>query len=113
MNAKDLRIGNWVKHNGKVVKVVGLSDRCVYILTPPLQKYFHTVPEQDIEPIEITDGVIQSLPYCDLWISDNNVDFCIHTSNNDYDFKFTEVPHLHQLQNLYHSLTGKELAYNE
>lgn len=81
------------------------------------------------EPIPLTAEVLLACgfknPQGDYWMKDNDLllafDSCWWWTNSwepDGEFGFEalatyrEINYLHQLQNLYHALTGKELTYN-
>ena len=105
MKANELRIGNWVKRKGLVVQCDHMSvDNC------------YSWPEQ-YEPIPITEewlvkfGFEEVKRYGDgVWRVHDFIlifypDECF-LCDCDIDVK---IKHVHQLQNLYFALTGKEL----
>lgn len=118
MKVEDLRIGNLVYHDGKIVKVVGIDKKHVNILKDPLQKYFHVVPIDALEPIPLTDEILVNIGFKRLpWgliigkllFKDHNK--CTYLELEIGNGLRVKVIHLHQLQNLYYSLTNKELNY--
>ena len=113
MKAEELRIGNLFKdkHSRKIIKVIKLSeskitfDGCFY-------------GEWQAEPIPLTEEILLK---CGFEFFDNERifnNFVIEDFHNgNYYFTAGEgiklhekhIEYLHQLQNLYFSLTGEEL----
>lgn len=130
INIKELRVGNWLlkDDNPKLLLMAGFLD--VYHfpshfkpieLTPKLLENFW------FERKSFNDHLIAYLFYPD--IKDNKYIFCIYPSditNDNFEFRITvdniyfreiiSIKYLHQLQNIFYSLTGIELndivAYN-
>ena len=114
----ELRIGNLVHHNGKIVKVVGIEEKHVSILKDPFQCYFHTVPINGLEPIPLTEEILlkcgfKRFPWGisidKLLFKDDNK--CTHLELEVGNGFRVKVTNLNQLQNLHYSLTNKELNY--
>ena len=110
METKDLRIGNYVSYLGEPQEVLGMDKTQVYI------KPFNFVLFLDInevEPITLTEEWILKLGFEKLC----NFRFHINKPANYDGFLFCEgysvitdrIHYVYQLQNLYFSLTGKEL----
>jgi hypothetical protein len=108
MYAKELRIGNLLE-NGKVI---GSNDhRSVFVGN----NWYLT---QDLKPIELTYQWLDKLGFefkdagdFGHYYSLDNFDL-----NQDYqpiDFDCIEIKYVHQLQNLYFALTGKELEIKQ
>jgi hypothetical protein len=117
MKATEFRIGNIVYVKGKVDELSGIADNDYYSTG-----YGHGVWDDDIEPIPLTeewllkfgfnyiddDGAYLALKYRGFYIhSDDSDEFSIATIKVQ-DFRIV-IKHVHQLQNLYFALTGKEL----
>jgi len=127
MNLKELRLGNWVNYDG---------DPCQITSHSFFGLQFSTI---GLSPIPVTPEVLISCGFTkeadghEYRIAlplGNGTDLCIETlqeSAGPYDAVITDrapdkKPHcysylkqqrwLHQLQNLYYSLTGEELPYN-
>lgn len=117
MKAEELRIGNWVH-----------SDE----MGEPMQVNAHQILFQTSLK-SMLSGFIDPIPLTEEWLVDfgfnyengayylNNIDdsfYVKYCSDEGYGFSFCattygflkEVPYVHQLQNLYHSLTGTELS---
>ena len=95
MKVQELRIGNLVRFDGNNVKIqsidlggyIGLSDIIV----------FEQVHIDDLKPIEVTK---ESL----IRFKNDSGDWFLGDEETDLQIKY-----IHQLQNLYFALTGKEL----
>jgi len=103
MNAKELMIGNKVIHNGKVHDIVSIDIYNDIKADPiPLNEEwllklgFRHAYTSVHEGISIYNKDLFSIEYHQdtLWINGNKVN---------------HIKHVHQLQNLYFCLTGKEL----
>lgn len=126
MEANELRIGNIVwsndGHYDKIEdEVTGIEYNRVstkYCKTPYL-------PISNIEPIPLAEKWILKFGFkkveslCEGGYSLNNVNLSINSINeiNFYLFEFGDwyikIKFLHQLQNIFFALTGKELKSNE
>ena len=128
IQANELRIGNWVQHDGYLLSLCGMDKKYAYVESnntkDPYQhrKYFET-----IEPIPLTEEILLKCGF-------ENDDFC--PEYNHYGIKYDEVANywfniqrkigteifffetnhsltqvqtVNQLQNLYFALTGEEL----
>ncbi len=120
MEAKQLRIGNWVysQEIGENVQISSINDEYVTFKDYVTWDY----PNYDeINPIPLTEEILLK---CGFVLFDKNYDsqdfnvyklgdFTYNTSHNVFwlhnNYSFTQPKHLHQLQNLYYSLTGEEL----
>ena len=110
MKTQELRIGNLVNY-----KIIDDLDE---------RKEWYEVSEIDAEDLLIMDDDYQPIPLTDEWLFKFGV-----LKNNEYPYKFLngyikirnglffykyhlldiELKYVHQLQNLYFSLTGEEL----
>lgn len=115
MNVKELRIGNWVlENNTKIKKVVSVSVDT--ILTTSAGK-------QLISPIPLTEQWLldfgfrndslemnnSKVEYLTLDYETDDVINCLIFQSNKLS-GYSHIKYVHQLQNLYHSLTNKELT---
>ena len=105
MKPEELRIGNYVIYEGSIEKI------------------------QCGEQIDCNRGeTIKPIPLTEQWLLDFGAEKNIKGLNYIEDFEFSigadhimvfyktlfliSVEHVHELQNLYHALTGKELTLN-
>ena len=124
MEAKDLRIGNLVNSHGggdinfcekgqprHLSVITSLGDSIISwrsIDEPP--NYTHS----SIEPIPLTEEWLLKFGFVKDKLTNFDYykdDFEIHLPNyfKYKDSILNKIKHVHQLQNLYHALTGKEL----
>lgn len=123
MNANELRIGNLVYFLGNVHEIEGLSKR----LRPDVghfllsniehaQKGFHLKPIHLSEEWLVKFGFKKDIS--DAYVLNFKLFDIIHKYNDFYwwdgiDWNCTlELKYVHQMQNLYFALTGKELTIN-
>lgn len=124
MKPEELRIGNLMDFkvsNGKEFfhcskgKVSSINKDHIYINEIKIPSYKH------LEPIELTEEWLKKLGFDSLGkygygigifhiIKDEHLPDKFNFPINN---KVVYVTHVHQLQNLYFSLTGKELNYKE
>lgn len=127
MDVKELRIENYVKYNGNVVSVYAISNP-----TPNKDKHFDNKVRvtlwcnglidatiDEIESIPITDellekcgfeqcGYIFKTLFIEMYEVTNG--WHLHIDNERFETALsTTIKYLHQLQNAYYLLTGKEL----
>lgn len=111
MTAKELRIGNWVID-------------IFYDMPIKITKYFFSDGSiNNIEPIELTEEILLKCGFEEYELNDD-LGYALRKIVNGiffkYDIEYGEVSifinnevvsfkYLHQLQNLYFSLTGEEL----
>ena len=131
MKRSELRIGNLVLCNtsigfvDKVIPVYSVSENEIVLYHEPTKEYIYS-NDCLIEPIPLTDewlfkfGFEKTLnqyrkPTLLNKIGYNNIPFILLFLDNQYqydDLRFrTNIKYVHQLQNLYFSLTGEELKY--
>ena len=126
MKTNELRIGNWVKYEDKLVQVVQLSSLMILCQRDENQFLVNCAPEV-FQPIELTEELlvtllgkprtngnkfdIYTIPTSGAEIQDRRksalptpticiLKFGVHICN---------IKYLHQFQNAYYCLTGKEL----
>jgi len=136
MEVKDLRIGNYVEfhHVTKGViknfsKVGSLSigiDKTIFSIG--VEDYHFIADYKGIKPIPLTEEWLLKFGFkTDFYGGQGNV--CYYASKGkfkiysiednksyQYDYTlnmFTMIKHVHELQNLYHALTGEELTIKE
>ena len=115
MKATELRIGNWVK-----LDLVGTQNQVTQILQKGVNCGSIGVLYEMIKPIPLTEEWLERFG----WVKSKDRSYFWHDSNLSLWFNdnglFIEsvggklyIKHLHQLQNLYHALTGEELQTDE
>ena len=125
IKSNELRVGNWVNYLGENMKFdeIDLS----YLFNPSFDMY-----ETDLEPIKLTEEILLSIESINKKIVDNKgLELTIYTINNiELLFTFGILRNIkfmnnkviiytafrdfkiHDLQNLYFVLNGKELEIN-
>lgn len=124
INATELRIGNFISHNKNEVKVFELP----YLIDLDENKegyLINSIWADEFEPIPLTEEVLKKCGF------KYQLDDCYFLALGDNRYKyglyyigfiqlakdivpianFKHVIYLHQLQNLYFTLTGEELQY--
>ena len=110
MKAQDLRLGNLFneKHSGQLIKVIGLTDKEITFDGKFPYKWQY-------EPIALTEEWLIKLGFDNGTLEHSQVGFIDDDFiNGEMTFMFnkdwiTKVKYVHQLQNIYHALTGEEL----
>ena len=111
ITTQDLRIGNLVKYNGEFYAIRSFDELHVSF------KPFDYIGYDEIEAIEITEEWLLKLGYekdgdffrikntrlAEAFIFKEALSICVHS------FWLKHIKSIHQLQNLYFALTGKEL----
>jgi hypothetical protein len=123
MKANELRIGNWLQYGVHVVPVKSIHigivfKKEVYIYVELNEKLNHyCVLIHDVKPIPITEEWLLKLgfvsnPYQDRYEKGRLHVECDQTKGEIYLWiqSMPHIKHVHQLQNLYFSLTGEELT---
>lgn len=125
---RELRIGNYVNFLGKPKKIIGLSKRNYNMNTETTHHYAEfenhiPVMFTHLKPIPLTEEILLKYGF-ERWVDDvlylnikiGRLEHKLRVFEKighvllDHDKRIGEdLKHLHQLQNLYHSLTGKEL----
>ena len=121
MKAEDLRIGNLVRYNGEVVKVEQITKRKIGYHKEENECRIHYARLAELEPIELTEEIIgKYFIHCGAsYMRDMNraeiyqtyKGWCLSLNNSTYStYLGTIVKYLHELQNAYYLVTGKELT---
>ena len=127
MEAKELRLGNYIEWSGNIHKVIAIDLQGVFIKKKNLQLRFI----KTIKPIPLTEEWLLKFGfkrhggdyYNDIIILKNVVCFDTGRVFDAFEIKIfpnelgsaqevegmLEISYVHQLQNLYFALTGKEL----
>ena len=133
MKANELRIGNWIKYEDKLVQVVQVSSMMILCQRDENQFLVNCAPKV-FQPIELTGDILikagyfkkgyheiyfmTPCVYCyDYYIS------CQNIKDNKYSFvasgykngelkrqiRLDNIQYLHELQNIFFSFTNQEL----
>ncbi len=101
MNVCELRIGNYVMVDGKIVKVNSITRRKIGFCNYGRERY---VRAANVEPVTITKEIADR---CEVYLSLDNGKYGVLIGNG-----FEDVENLHTLQNLYFMEYKKELKVN-
>ena len=122
METKDLRIGNYVSVEGIITEVVAICDTgidLVGVRTPHARVVERSLT--DIKPVSLDDKALQHCVFDKhgkhiIGIDNHSYYLKLHdgyivllNKKNDPVIHFWDVRYLHQLQNLYFALKGKEM----
>ena len=122
----DLRIGNWVKCDNLLCKVVEIYSEDIYCYDQ-FGEDLHNI--EYIQPIELTEEVLLKIGFdkhdeaMNIYAFENERAIVVYVPNRkllkiegvengvliDRNIRLNNVEHLHQLQNAYYLLTGQEL----
>lgn len=111
MKASDLRIGNWVLCNDQPCKVICLNEDEIICIGEDRV-------EEEIKPIPLTPEILEKAGFenknDNFYTIQNVISFGIQPDGLYPTFikgdnVINQVKFLHQLQNLYHALTGEDL----
>lgn len=125
MKVNELRIGNYVKLNGEIVKVEQITKKKIGYHKEPRENVMHYAKLCDVEPIELTEDVMDMIRcedkcadgyspvyslrggfYVKCRAIDGSLDFV------KIDRTYLHIKYLHQLQNWYYMFNNKELEVN-
>jgi hypothetical protein len=108
IQANELRIGNYFKDSiVRIFIVEGIKLEYVYFLLSNGTKMKYK--KNTLQPIQLTEEIKEKMNEDELILVDK-LGFVIFKNSYAYQFVFEDYPYLHQLQNLYFALTGKELT---
>lgn len=115
INPQDLRIGNYVEYNGIIDKISQIYDRIIHT------EQFSSLNPNELNYIDLNDewlikfGLDKGSDIIgDCWFTENpiyDLDFAIYVTDDGYELinRKLKIVHVHQLQNLFFSLTQLEL----
>lgn len=124
MEAKELRIGNYVELHGNIQKVTGIMERSpgliedyeTFIYTD--LQLSNTMDNEDVNPIPISAEWLirfgfELYPWG--WVKQSSKEFGVRLNITSFRYDVSgnnpvELKHIHQLQNLYFALTTEELT---
>lgn len=115
ISVNDLRIGNIVSYNGYVYRISALSKDFPFLDTDEFG--FNIITYNNIHGVELTPEILEKCGAVDgVFNIYNKLTLEFDFGNDFWLCKedeilviFENIKHLHQLQNLYFFLTGKEL----
>ena len=122
IQAKDLRIGNWVMYDNKIFEVDTISMEFPTLNT--IEFGIGVVKWDKLNPIPLTEELlikcgfkkinhIHGYSFWAMGIKGGRPKIDIYESRTEYmGYSVKHVQYLHQIQNLYFTLTGKELEIN-
>lgn len=128
IEARELRIGNYVYDRGdKILRINGWENNTkifqnngTYMCEPFGEIPCHPLTEEVefLKPIPLTEEILLKFGYIECGFRDNHFIIKGHTiwKCNDLfmcDKNGIVIKSTHQLQNLYHALTGQELTINK
>jgi hypothetical protein len=124
MKVSELRLGNYIYHNGEVVPVVQIERRYKTMYRLNDLDVDERIIEDHFQPIPLTPEWLERCgwqlvdqgrgPY--YWL-EKQCWFHIHLPEDgtlyaNFNNNAVHIKYLHQLQNLYFALTGEELTIN-
>ena len=125
MKVNELRIGNYVLNDRVHNTIVGILSENIDIVN--LKTKQGNIINSDIDfikPIPLTEDWLLKFgykihsenPFCEWWKNESkivNLKYFIKTGSLEYAVNRLQLKYVHQLQNLYFSLTQKELTIKE
>jgi hypothetical protein len=119
MNIKELRIGNLLlDHLGRILKVAGIKDDYIYCELSNGEKLKYNI--KTFKPINLTEEFLLKFGFDVVYGWDDYRGFIKDEVEIECDYNYKEftnfinkkIKYIHQIQNLYFSLTGNELTLN-
>lgn len=126
MKANELRIGNFVNHQGRAQKIHSLNMSNVRVSELSFNDYNSTISNEIIKPIPLTEEWVLKLgfeenetnwchysleyePYSFIDISFDDELPTINIRGIDNDVNYFNFEYVHEIQNLHFLLTQREL----
>lgn len=116
--ANELRIGNWVQVNSPIMQVKEITDHTIGLYMPGSEADPFLYDIDEVFPIPLSPEILEKCGFKkhnNYYTKDEfyifeafNSGKCFSYSTDQY---YVELTSLHQLQNLYYSLTGEELIF--
>ena len=141
MKANELRIGNWIEHDGMFLELYDFNNSLslVTFKTSPTTTHSPGINKANIKPITLTEEWLKRFGFKQikrydqsndgtgyLWSWSNDVIWFDKRENSqpflslyfrsrttDKDKYKNQLLYVHQLQNLYFALTGEELTLSK
>ena len=118
MKAQELRIGNLVKYDNRIFEIDSIAK--VFPTLNTTEFGIGVVDYNNIEPILLTEEWLLRMGFISNPYQDRYENVVIHVECNKtrgvtelWIDKMPHIKYLHELQNLYFALTGKELIHDE
>lgn len=113
MDARELRIGNYIQYFGNVVQVEGIVNESNGFGLQLNGGDFASINSNSLEPIPLTEEWLVKFGFDSC--KSPNKDIQVGIVENEMSFVWRgfvlkKIQHVHQLQNLYFALTGEELT---
>lgn len=118
----DLRVGNWVIASDVIRRITSVSETKV-----TFEGVKNSVKQEDIQPVPLTEELLKKTGFRQLKETDlfekmplEGFTYKLHAQrimifhpgdNTLCHWLNTRIIYLHQLQNLYYCLTGREIIY--
>lgn len=129
MEMTELRLGNWVVYNNQIVKTTGLHYGMFECGCPDGNNWMCTGRISEVHPIELTEEILLKIGFehhavdRNIYAFENERSIVVYILNRklliiegvendvliDRNIRINNVEYLHQLQNVYYLLIGKEL----
>ena len=127
INIRDIRIGNLVNFNSREYEIENISNQIIHLVDCDVRpKDIHPT---NLYPIPLTEDWLVKLGFSRKDYRDNYIgievkgsgiitDFVVATEEFGIIYELREyfivtLEYVHQLQNLFHAITGKELTLRE
>jgi len=118
MEAKELRIGNWVNDHGDIVKVNAIGDGNITVAIQGFKS--NKISVKNCKPIPLIGEWLLKFSITKWFINnrfeirENEDNYCsVYAWNNGVCTFICDLKYVHQFQNLYFILTGEELEIKE
>jgi hypothetical protein len=123
IDIKDLRIGNFIKDKeGNQLCVYGVAREDSHNIIWYDEEGGFYLNDDEAEPIPLTPEILEGCGFerisnffYDKWVDNLKLRVSLTKDLMTFSYDDTDLPsykYLHQLQNIYHSLTGQELQIN-
>ena len=107
VSVTDLRIGNLIMRFNKIYEVWNLSRKDLELDSQINDHHVKYCTYDELKPIPLTEEWLLKLKDTPIYMDKEG--FVIFKNSYSYAFIWEDYPFLHQLQNLYFSITGCEL----
>lgn len=122
ISTNELMLGNWVLHDDKPIKVEGITEnRIMAFANKTGVRLVHSVKQEDINPIPITEEILEKCGFDKHQTWMNNCKKCFSNDIDDKILYFEEsdcyllvgctryFKYLHELQNIYFMVNQEPL----
>jgi hypothetical protein len=123
VKADELRIGNYVWHDGKVIIVDGIDNAndCIMVADRHIP-----IPCDEIDSVPVTKQCLKAYGFTKneehgfwfrnklvIWYDDSDAPGIVGDFRFEFGNELLIIEHVHRLQNLYHSIYSEELTIKE